>query len=50
MELVRFDEQSYQLELQAYQITFLDFKYEPLSFIFMEIGISSRILVTSFVV
>jgi hypothetical protein len=32
MELVCFDEQSYQLELQAYQITFPDFKYEPLSF------------------
>jgi hypothetical protein len=31
MELVRFDEQSYQLELQAYQIVFPDFKYEPMN-------------------
>jgi len=50
MELVFFDEQSYQLELQAYQTIFLDFKYEPLSFIFMEIRTSSRVPVMSYVV
>jgi hypothetical protein len=50
MELVRFDEQSYQLELHAYRITFLDFKYEPLSFVSMEIGTSSRIPTMPFMV
>jgi hypothetical protein len=44
MELTRSDEQSYQLELHAYQIIFLDFKYEPLNFIFVEIGTSSKVL------
>jgi hypothetical protein len=46
MELAYFDEQSYQLELQAYQTIFLDFKYKPLSFVYMEIGTNGRILVT----
>jgi hypothetical protein len=50
MELTCFDEQSYQLELQAYQTAFPDFKYEPPSFVFVEIGTSSKILATSFVV
>jgi hypothetical protein len=31
------DEHVYQLELQAYWITFLDFKYKPLNFVFVEI-------------
>jgi hypothetical protein len=43
MELVRFDEQNYQLELQAYQTAFLDFKYETPNFVFMEIGTISRL-------
>ncbi len=38
MELACFNEQNYQLELQTYQNIFLDFKYEPLSFVSMEIG------------
>jgi hypothetical protein len=38
MELVPSDEHSYQLNLQTYQFVSLDFKYEPLSFVFMEIG------------
>jgi hypothetical protein len=42
--------QSYQLELQAYQTVFPDFKYKPPSFIFVEIGTSSIILATPFVV
>ncbi len=46
MELARYDEQSYQLELHAYEIIFLDFKHKPPSFVFMEIGTNSRILVT----
>jgi hypothetical protein len=50
MELTCFDEQSYQLELQAYQTVFPDFKYEPSSFVFVEIGTSSKILATSSVV
>jgi hypothetical protein len=37
MELARFDEQSYQLELHAYWTTFPNFKYEPFSFVFVEI-------------
>jgi len=43
MELVCFDEQSYQLELHNYQTAFLDFKYKPLNFISMEIKTSSRV-------
>jgi hypothetical protein len=50
MELTCCDEQSYQLELQACQIVFPDFKYEPPSFVFMEIGTSSRVLATPYVV
>jgi hypothetical protein len=50
MELARFNEQGYQLELHAYQTTFLDFKYEPPSFVFVEIITNSRILATPFVV
>jgi hypothetical protein len=43
MELVCSNEQSYQLELHAYQTTFLDFKYEPSNFIFVEIETTSKI-------
>jgi hypothetical protein len=50
MELARSDEQSYQLELQAYQIVFHDFKYEPSNFVFMEIGTSSKVPITPFLV
>jgi hypothetical protein len=46
MELARSDEQNYQLELHAYRTVFLDFKCEPLSFASMEIGTSSKVLVT----
>jgi hypothetical protein len=46
MELAHFDEQSYQLELQAYRTTFPDFKYKPLNFISMEIGTNSRVQTT----
>ncbi len=50
MELVHSNEQNYQLELQAYQIDFPNFKYKPPSFIFVEIGTSSRVPTTPFVV
>jgi hypothetical protein len=50
MELAHFDEHAYKLELLAYQTTLLDFKYEPLSFVSMEIGTNSRVLATPFVV
>jgi hypothetical protein len=50
MELAHFDEHAYQLELLAYQTNFLDFKYKPFSFVSMDIGTSSRLLVTPFVV
>jgi len=50
MELVRSNEQNYQLELQSYQIVFLDFKYKPLSFVFVEIGTKNRIPTTPCVV
>ncbi len=50
MELVRSNEQSYQLELQAYQTTFLEFKYKPFNVILVEIGTSSKALATPFVV
>jgi hypothetical protein len=43
MELAHSNEQSYQLKLQAYKITFSNFKYEPLSFVFVEIGTSRRV-------
>jgi hypothetical protein len=42
MDLARIDEHVYQLELQAYQTAFLDFKYEPPSFVSMEIKTSTR--------
>jgi hypothetical protein len=44
MELVRFDEHNYQLKLHAYQIVFLDFKYEPPNFVFVVIRTSSKVL------
>jgi hypothetical protein len=50
MELAHFNEHSYQLELQAYQTAFHDFKYEPLSFVSMEIGTSSKVPITPYVV
>jgi hypothetical protein len=50
MELARFNEQGYQLELHTYQTTFLDFKYELPSFVFVEIRTNSRVLATPFVV
>jgi hypothetical protein len=50
MELVRFNEQSYQLELHAYRTTFPNFKYKPPSFVYVEIGISNRALATSLVI
>jgi hypothetical protein len=46
MEVVRFDEQSYQLGLQAYQTTFPDFKYESASFASMEIRTNSKVPTT----
>jgi hypothetical protein len=50
MELVHSNEQSYQFELQAYQNVVPNFKYEPPSFVFVEIGTSSRIMATPFMV
>jgi hypothetical protein len=50
MEFAHFDEQGYQLELVAYQTTFLNFKYKPFNFISVEIGTSSRVLATPLVV
>jgi hypothetical protein len=50
MELVHSDEQSYQLNLQAYQIVFPDFKYKPSSFVFVEIGTNSRVPTMPFMV
>jgi hypothetical protein len=44
MELVRSHEQSYQLELYAYQTAFPNFKYKPPSFVYVEIRTSSRVL------
>jgi hypothetical protein len=37
MELTHFNEHGYQLELQAYQTSFLNFKYEPPNFIYVEL-------------
>jgi hypothetical protein len=48
MELARIGEDVYQLELQAYQTTFLDFKYEPTSFVYVEIKTSTRTTSASF--
>jgi hypothetical protein len=50
MELVHSNEQNYQLELHTYWTTFHDFKYIPLSFVFVEIGTSMKVLATPFVV
>jgi hypothetical protein len=50
MELARSYEQNYQLELHAYWTAFLDFKYEPLNFVYVEIGTSNKVLVTPYVV
>jgi hypothetical protein len=50
MELVHYDEGSYLPEPQAYQFAVLDCKYEPPSFVFVEIGTNSRIPVTPFVI
>jgi hypothetical protein len=50
MELARFDEESYQLELHAYQTAFLDFKYKLPNFVSTEIGTSNRAPTTPFVV
>ncbi len=41
-ELARSDEQVYQLDLQLYQIVFPNFKYEPPSFVSMEIGTNNK--------
>jgi hypothetical protein len=46
VELVQFDEQSYQVELQVYQIAFPNFKYEPPSFVYVEIETNSKISAT----
>jgi hypothetical protein len=43
MKLVHSNEQSYQLELQVYQIVFPNFKHEPMSFVSMEIRTNSKI-------
>jgi hypothetical protein len=50
MELAPFGEQNYQLELQAYQIAFPHFKFEPFSFVLVEIGTNGRTPTTPFVV
>jgi hypothetical protein len=34
----------------VYQTTFLDFKYEPLNFVFVEIRASNRVLIKPFMV
>jgi hypothetical protein len=46
MELAHSNEHNYQLELHAYQTTFPHFKYEPPSFVYVEIGISSKVPTT----
>jgi hypothetical protein len=40
------NEQNYQLELEAYQNVFPDFKYEPSSLVSMEIRTSNRVPAT----
>jgi hypothetical protein len=42
MELAKVDEQVYQLALYFYQTTFLNFKYEPPFFVYVEIGTSTK--------
>jgi hypothetical protein len=46
MELAPSNEQGYQLEMQAYQTIFLNFKYKPLSFVYVEIRTSRRVPTT----
>ncbi len=46
MELTHSNEQNYQPELHAYRIVFANFKYEPPSFIFAEIGTSNIVPTT----
>jgi hypothetical protein len=50
MELAHSDEQSYKLELQVYQITLLDFKYETPSLVSVEMRINNKVSATPFVV
>jgi hypothetical protein len=50
MELAHSHEQNYQLELHTYQIVCPNFKYEPPSFISMEIGTNSKVPTTPFAV
>jgi hypothetical protein len=50
MELAQSDEQSYLLELHAYQTAFFDFKYEHPSFVSVEIKTSNKVLATPSVV
>jgi len=47
MEPAHFDKKNYQLKLHTYRTTFLDFKYGPLSFVYVKIGTSSRVLTMS---
>jgi len=47
MELAHSGEHVYQLELQVYQTTFPNFKYEPPSFVSMKIGTSSKTMTTT---
>jgi len=47
MEPAHFDKQNYQPELHTYRTTFLDFKYGPLSFVYVKIGTSSKVLTMS---
>jgi len=50
MELAHSDEQGYQLELQAYWIIFLDFKYKPLNFVYVETRTNNKAPSTPFMV
>ncbi len=50
MELAHFDEQRYLLKLQSYHTTFSHFKYEPSSFMYVEIGTNSRVPTMPYVV
>ncbi len=50
MESPHFNDQGHQLELQVYWTTFPHFKYEPPSFVSLEIGTNSKTLATSFMV
>jgi len=47
MEPAHFDKKNYQLKLHTYRTTFLDFKYGPLSFVYVKIGTSSKVLTMS---